>query len=281
VTELAYTDTETTGTSVDSDDPIEVAVLRGTLAGGIVAAHRWLARPRRPIAPDAERTHGINNALAARFPPPEQVAPHVNRAVSDGEPIMVGYNLVEFDRPLLWRWLREHGQEPAASPWALDLYPVCNWRLREGAPGVPPGRGLTKLDLGSVCRQLDVDLANAHSAVFDALATLGIHRRFVRDGTLPACVELACAKATQDAAACRAEFARWRWYFYCRDGKTLRVGFGKHAGLPVTRVSRGYWRHLLGLGWEFTEEEERIIQLAAAGDPIPFDPPTEPAAAAA
>lgn len=271
MSEVGYFDSETTGAEPAVDDPIEVAVVRAAVTGPVSWAKRWLARPSRPISPDAIKAHGVTDAEAAKYPPPVEVAPEVEKAMSE-DLVVAGYNVLSFDRPLLARWMSEHGARWRPR-WVLDLLPVVSRQFREGTPGVSPGEGLTKLDLQAACRRFGVRLESAHSAVFDALACRDLHRKLTRCGALPESLELACVRSAQDAAYCAAEFAKWRWYFYTRDGRTLRVGFGKHIGEVASRVPRGYFRKILESGWELTPEELRLFQAAAAGRAIDFEPP--------
>ncbi|MCC3773052.1 exonuclease domain-containing protein [Streptomyces sp. UNOC14_S4] len=212
---LAAFDTETTGVDVERDRIVSAAVVVQTSEGAQPLVTRWLVNPGIPVPPEATAVHGLTDPHLqqnGRWPAPvmEEVARALAGQAAHGIPLVVMN--APFDLTLLDRELRRHRASSLAEylgpaplcvldPWVLDKHLD---RYRKGR------RTLTDL-----CAQYGVELAGAHEAAADALASLGVvravGRRFASRLERLTPVELHARQAVWHAAQARglqAWFAR-------------------------------------------------------------------------
>ena len=95
---LAFLDLETTGTDPAKDRIVEIAVLY--LSSGLQQDLVWRVNPGIPIPQSATAVHGISDADVAKCPTFKNVSNRVAEAVSACD--LAGYNLSNYDIPLLW-----------------------------------------------------------------------------------------------------------------------------------------------------------------------------------
>lgn len=107
---LAIVDLETTGLRTDTDRIVEISVLLIRPDGSRESKTRRV-NPGVPIPPDATRVHGITDADVADAPRFAQIAASFGDFLGDAD--LAGYNLRDFDLPLLAREF-ERAQKPLA-----------------------------------------------------------------------------------------------------------------------------------------------------------------------
>lgn len=172
----AVVDLETTGTSVESDEIVSLAVVRLDAEGVELDRFASLVRPSGPIPPEATAVHGIDDAAVARAPRFADLAEEL-LGLLDGA-VFVAHN-AGFDLPLLEHAFARAGirYRPAGVACTLDSF-----RLLE------PGESSHRLE--SLCARHGVPLDDAHDARGDVLATVALLRLLLARGIAPETVEL-------------------------------------------------------------------------------------------
>lgn len=175
---LVAIDTETTGKDPAVDRVIELGIVVWE-RGAIVARHRWLVNPGRPIPKEAFDVHGIGDDDVRDKPPFSAICGEV-LAVLEGR-VPLAYN-ADFDRAFLAEEISRSETRGRALPPAA----------RRGTEWVDPlvwARELHKEEksraLGDVAERLGIALDKAHSAVHDAEAAVRVLDRFLTDGRVP------------------------------------------------------------------------------------------------
>lgn len=180
ISEMAFAsiDTETTGTDPAVDRIVELAIVVWE-RGCVVARHRFLVNPGRPIPKEAFDVHGISDEAVKDQPPFSAYCDEILAALAGKIP--VAYN-ADFDRNFFMEELARAGVVPASPPPAA----------RRGIEWVDPlvwARELHKEEkskaLGEVATRLGVALERAHSAVDDAEAAMRILAAFLPDPRVP------------------------------------------------------------------------------------------------
>jgi DNA polymerase III epsilon subunit family exonuclease len=172
----AVVDVETTGTSVEADEIVSLAVLRLDADGGELDRFASLVRPAGPIPAEATAVHGIDDASVRGAPTFAELAPEL-LALLEGA-VFVAHN-ADFDLPLVQHAFARAGARylPSGVACTLDAF-----RLLE------PTERSHRLE--SVCERHGVELDDAHDARDDALATVELLRLLLSEGIAPETVEL-------------------------------------------------------------------------------------------
>jgi DNA polymerase III epsilon subunit-like protein len=172
----AVVDLETTGTCVESDEIVSLAVVRLDAEGVELDRLASLVRPAGPIPGEATAVHGIDDRSVADAPCFSELASEV-LGVVDGA-VFVAHN-AEFDLPLLEHAFARAGirYRPAGIACTLDAF-----RLLE------PAERSHRLE--SLCERHGVPLDEAHDARGDVLATVALLRILLARGIAPETVEL-------------------------------------------------------------------------------------------
>lgn len=172
----AVVDVETTGTSIEADEIVSLAVLRLDADGRELDRFASLVRPAGPIPVDATAVHGIDDAAVRGAPRFAELAFEL-LALLDGA-VFVAHN-ADFDLPLVQHAFARAGVRylPAGVACTLDAF-----RLLE------PSEQSHRLE--SLCERHGVSLHDAHDARGDALATVGLFRLLLEEGIAPETVEL-------------------------------------------------------------------------------------------
>jgi len=209
-------DIETTGASVLTDRIVEIAMIRQEL--GQITERVIRLNPNMPIHPMASQVHGIYDRDVTGFPAFDTKANEI-REMLDGA-TLVGFNLLNFDLPIIQRQMMEAGPE-----LRLDLDTVEVVDLMAIYHHIAP----RTLDAAS--RQfLGKPLEGAHDALADTRCVLELIPAMVREakedlGNIKAMVrltdELVCARKVAQA----------------EDGECY-FRFGKHAGKSFKEVMR-------------------------------------------
>lgn len=315
-------DTETTGPDPETARIVELGAVyfwRGQMVGRPLNIR---LNPGCPIPPEASAVHGITDADVAGAPTFADVAlrllAHItgqwaaeqnNGAglVKDGRqgqpPLVVGYNILRFDAPLIdaefkrvAELIRFRPEAPMAQADIIDPYVFARWH-----PPDKPGK------LTDLCDAFGITLDSAHAAWADAEATGRLLYRLLDTaenqrppvpGFIPASIadppgtsglfydppglDSPCVIGRQAAIAERiaAERAEFGHYFY-RDRQRpegiIRIGFGKHKGASVNSVPASYWSYFLRSFGDLHEGAERLMrQMGGKGE---YRPPAKPIAA--
>ena len=172
----AVVDLETTGTDVESDEIVSLAVVRLGADGVELDRFASLVRPAGPIPAEAAAVHGIDDASVADAPSFSEVAGELVGFL-DGA-VFVAHN-AGFDLPLLEHAFARAGirYRPDGIACTLDAF-----RLLE------PVERSHRLE--SLCQRHGVPLDDAHDARGDALATVALLRILLARGIAPETVEL-------------------------------------------------------------------------------------------
>ncbi len=157
-------DTETTGTSAETDRLLEVAAVK-VRGGQIVDQFAQLINPQRSVPRRITRLTGITTAMVFDEPPASDVLPGFLAFLGDG--VLVAHNL-PFDLGFLNAELRRAGLDPLTNP------SLCTLRLARRLL-----RGLPSKALSALIDFFNVVVEGRHRALGDALAATDILQRFV------------------------------------------------------------------------------------------------------
>lgn len=161
---FAVIDVETTGLSPSSDRIVEIAVVTTDVYGR--PQHQWSTRvnPDGPVG--ATHIHGITDADVASAPRFGELIPHLNQLLAG---LPVAAHNAKFD-------LAFTRAEYSRAGWTLPWVPaLCT--LEESDHYLPD---LGRRRLVDCCWAYGITLNNAHSALGDALATVGLLAAYLR-----------------------------------------------------------------------------------------------------
>jgi DNA polymerase-3 subunit epsilon len=204
--DFAVVDIETTGSVAGNDAMTEIAIVR-VKEGRIVKRWRSFVNPQQPIPGFITQLTGITDAMVAGAPHVRDVLPTMLDQFGDA--IIVGHN-VRFDAGFIDFELRRHGMTPMAQP-TLDTLALARRTIAEVA----------NYKLGTLTRELGLDVERHHRALADATATaeLLVH----------------CIKRLEDAGVFT--FGALQQYLRTRPIKRRRSprvrAFGEVSQLPV------------------------------------------------
>lgn len=175
---LVSIDTETTGRDPAVDRIVEIACVEW-YRGEVVARHRWLVNPERPIPKEAFDVHGISDDDVREAPKFAEICGELLDALRGKVP--VAYN-AEFDRAFL------NDELSRAKVARTGLPPAA----RRGVEWIDPltwARELQKQEkskaLGEVAARLGIDIAQAHRATDDAEAAARVLGMFFGNERVP------------------------------------------------------------------------------------------------
>lgn len=157
---IAFLDLETTGTDVEKDRIVEIAVCKFEPSSGQYATTRRLINPTIPIPAGASEVHGIKDEDVANEPTFKQIAKGL-LALLDGCDI-AGFNSNRFDVPLLFNEFHRAGLFWDYKQFLMidvgNLFKIKHPRTLSDAVRIYLGR----------------EMENAHSAEADIEATLDV-----------------------------------------------------------------------------------------------------------
>lgn len=240
---LVVLDLETTGVNPREDRIVQMAFLK-LKPDGTRTNWSTLINPGVHIPPEATDVHGITDAEVESAPAFASVAPRVARALEGCD--IAGFNVRRFDWPLLQAELRRAG---VAFEWqprildALQVFYAFHPRDLSAAVKVYCGR----------------EHVSAHDAVADVEASLEVlEAQLERHEELPLAVgELVDWLNPRDPNAIDSD-GKFKW-----AGDVPTVAFGKHLGLPMEKVDRGFFRWIAS--GDFPEDTKAIAREAAMG----------------
>lgn len=157
--DLAVLDLETTGTWIEKDKIIEIAIVK-CCVDGRRETYSQRVNPGMPIPPAVEELTGISNADVQNEPDFRAVAEDVLKFIGDAD--FGGFNAERFDLPLLEREMFEAGYK-------------FEWQKRTIYDAQKVYHINERRDLTAAFKfYCDKELKNAHSALADTEATLEI-----------------------------------------------------------------------------------------------------------
>ncbi len=246
--DLVVLDLETTGTWVERDKIIEIALIKVT-RDGQRQTYEKRVNPQISIPKDVTLLTGITDADVHDAPVFKDLAQEVIDFI--GESDLAGFNLIRFDLPLLERECNEGGLE---FKWqthkVFDAQKI--YHLKEP-------RDLT----AAYKFYCDKRLENAHSAMADTEATLDILTQQVdqyigADGGLDDLGQFNYKPSSEFYDDNR----KFRWW-----NKKLYVMFGKYAGKyslqELVKKDRGYLEWILSSN--FSEKVKDLVENALIG----------------
>jgi DNA polymerase-3 subunit epsilon len=240
---LVGIDTETTGLSVTEDRVFEIGLV--TFEGGaVVETWNQLLDPLRPLSPESSQKTGVTDADLKGKPAFATIAAEV-AARLDGR-VVVGYNLLSFDLPLVENELRRVG---LALPrcWPVDVLIFARELVKTG-----------RHNLSEMARHFEVAMDTAHRATADADACVRILMAMAPK--LPPALDDLLRLQTQWLNEQRARKAVWRQRQDETNGDALlRQEVAPGAGLVDERG-----RVSLGPGYLYGRETDPLRAFLSA-----------------
>ena len=156
---FAVVDLETTGSIAGRHAVTEIALVR-VCEGRIERRWRSFVNPRQPIPPFISALTGITDQMVSGAPPIGRLLPNIVELVGDA--ILVGHN-VRFDAGFIDHELRSHGYPALENP-TIDTLVLARRTIAEVA----------NYRLGTLTRELGIDVERHHRALADATATANL-----------------------------------------------------------------------------------------------------------
>jgi DNA polymerase III alpha subunit (gram-positive type) len=245
-------DLETTGLNTADDKIIQfgVAVFE---RGQFAARGARLVDPGRLIPKEVTEITGIgDDDVAGHEPFVASLAARVATKFAS-TPLIVGFNCLSFDMPILRRELAP--LTIADNAPVLDVKVFVDWHHR----GL---RSRKLVTMATDVYTLAVDGQRAHSAATDAQWTGQLLLAMIAKGLVPNDIDAALAAQTAHKKTVDAEFARWSYWIYAdRKTQTLRLGAGKYCGYLLSEVPKNYFQYMRGLGDLPAAVVEELIRL--------------------
>ena len=247
---LAVFDLETTGTDVNNDRIVQIAIIR-IEPSGTRTTFESLINPQCPIPPGATAVHGITDEDVREQPTFLQIRTKVEEFFSGAD--LAGFNSIRFDQPLLEAELKradiELSFEDARHLDAMTIF-----------------HRMERRDLSSAYRfYCNEELVGAHSALADTTATLEILDAQVgRYDEVPDTTEELHDFCNADRAKFLDRDRKLAW----NDSGEPEFTFGKLRGKTLKLVcsdpeGRGYLEWILKK--DFGEDLKDILRDALAG----------------
>lgn len=250
-------DVETTGLDTAADRVVQLG-LAVFEDGKCLNRGSVLFNPGIPIPEAAREVHGVDDRRVARCPPFANFVDRL-RVHVDSAPLIVGFNCLNFDVPLIDNELAR-----ADADWRLpvskilDVRPFVDWQHRDH-------RHRT---LEAVCGHYALKPVGgkAHAADVDVQMTGELLLSMCQRGLVSADSATALTESLRLKAVVDAEFGQWSYWVY-RDRKTqrLRLGAGKHCGQLLADVPKAYLGYLLTNITDLGDETRRVFENARAG----------------
>lgn len=155
---IVFFDLETTGTDRSKDKIVEISLLK-IFPTGEKESYTYLINPEMPIPEEASNVHGITNEDVKNSPTFCQKSEFISQFISGSD--LAGFNIDNFDTPILIRQLQECGKSLSSNTRFIDVYKIfINKEPRTLSAAY-------KYYCGA-------DLDNAHSAEADTLGTFEV-----------------------------------------------------------------------------------------------------------
>ena len=249
---IIYFDLETTGIDIAKDRIVQFAMFseKQNLPSIAIGKHEFICNPGIPIPKEASDVHGITDEMVADKPPFSHFAARIVEEMKGS--VLVGYNLINFDVPLLAEELLRAGYQMPSCPIidAGNLFKKKEERTLSAAMQFYCGK----------------ELDGAHDAMNDVMATRSVlHAQLERYQDVPRTVEeleifTRFGEPRLDFAG---KFAKDADGDYCYN-------FGKNKGQKI-KHDTGFLRWMFGK--DFTRDTlawaEKIYDEVTAGQTFP------------
>jgi len=239
---LVIFDLETTGTWVEKDKIIEIAMIK-IMPDTENTVHRYhsLVNPGIEISKEVEELTGIGTKDVKDSPKFEQIADDVLVFIKDSD--LSGYNIERFDIPVLRKELESVGK-------TLNLTDVFIYDVNK----IFKIKHKRNLEAAYQC-YCKKDIKNAHTAMADTEATLEILKeqvfQYSDNGDISRLKDIQYEK--QSSFFDNSGRARW-WQ------DELYITFGKYNGKSLTSINKidpGYLRWILKS--EFSDDIKSVV----------------------
>lgn len=152
-------DLETTGIDLANDRIVQIAILIFNDKWQVIHEKCKLINPLIPISSDAMSIHGITDYMVKNAPPFAKIAKALALLFSGRE--IVGYNVLQFDLPILLAEFERCGVDPNFSSKIIDVYKIES--------------NLYPRNLSAIYKKYTgYDLEDAHDALADVKATVAV-----------------------------------------------------------------------------------------------------------
>jgi DNA polymerase-3 subunit epsilon len=216
---LTIFDLETTGVDPQTDRIIEFAAVR-IFPEGVTEERRYLLDPGVHIPEEASAVHGYHDQDVVGCPRFAEVAAAIVEFLGTD---IGGYNVIRYDLPLLNAELQRVQMAYIKPRVIVDS-------LKIFAHKEP--HTLT----AAVRKYCQRDHEGAHGALADSLATLDVlEGQLAAYDDLPVTVEGLGAICVDPDSVDMAGKLRW-------EGQEIVMTFGKHKGIPLSKVDPGYFK---------------------------------------
>lgn len=254
-------DLETTGVNVLQDRIVQIAASY-FYQGDFIQQHCQLINPQQPIPSQSTAVHHIGDDEVRTMPIFEdffpRFIPHLRGEIFPNHPtpIILGYNIIDFDLPLLHAEIERTTQSLSIELACIDLMVWVRWCLRHD-----PQQKLTQ-----VCERFGISLHNAHDALADARACGWLLKALVESQYIPLNVAEALRLQAHYQERLKDEYTRYkRWLYHDRQTQALKLGNGKYIGSDLSAVDIGYFKYILGKVKDLptevrTQFEQRVAQ---------------------
>ncbi len=243
--EFVVLDTETTGPNPDRDRVIQIGWARFVGNKAVDSGNR-LVNPGVLWERDAyviygqdgvgveipRGAHDVHGIAACDLKDHERF-PQVF-SVCDWKPILVTYNGLWFDIPILLREAKFAGMEIEFPPH-VDLYTFVAWHFR----------GVRSRKLSAIANFFGIKAEKGrahHTADVDCEITGRMMVFLIAEGIVPDDLDEAIARQAVIGQALAEESARFSYWFYeDRTDGALRLGCGRYTGKLVSEVPKKEW----------------------------------------
>lgn len=148
-------DLETTGTSPNTEEIIEISGIR-VKNGNATETFSSLVNPMKPISPSATAVNGITDDMVLNEPVLDEVLPGFLDFIQDS--ILVGHNIACFDMKFIWKACEERYGMTLTNDY-LDTLPFSRRKLPE----------LSRHRLVDIAAHYEIDTSGAHRALEDCI----------------------------------------------------------------------------------------------------------------
>jgi DNA polymerase-3 subunit epsilon len=247
---LVVFDLETTGTDVERDRIVQIAIVRLAPDGGR-QTFSSLVNPEMSIPPGATAVHGIKDADVADQPTFSQIRPEIEEHFSGAD--LAGFNSLRFDLPLLQAELQRADSQ-------LDLTQGRHFDAMAIFHRMEP-RNLAAA-FSFYCGE---ELVGAHDALADVEATLAVlDAQIARYDEVPADPDQLHRFCNPDEGRFVDRSRKFVW----NDQGEAEFTFGKLKGRTLAQVcadpdGRRYLEWMLNK--DFSEEVKSLLREALAG----------------
>ncbi len=232
---LVGLDTETTGLSPVEDRIFEIGLV--TYSGG-EKVEEWsrLVNPGRPLSAESVQKTGVRDEDLQGYPPFREVAAEVVDRIRDR--VLVGYNLLSFDLPMLQAELKRVGLEFPRC-WLVDVLVFARGLVSQG-----------RHSLGDMIARYGLTMETAHRATADADAVVRLLLAMAPE--LPLELDALVELQAQWAQEQRARRATWRQ----RSGE--RTALLQPEASPSAALTDAAGRVRLGPGYLYGRETDPL-----------------------